>query len=69
MSTTPAASGPTAIFSMYMQGPGSNIVPSADTAITATAPPRPMDVSVVPSMGSTAMSTLGSDPSPTTSPL
>ena len=54
---------------MYMQGPGSNIVPFSDTAMTATAPPRPFEVSVVPSIGSTAMSTCGSEPSPTTSPL
>ena len=69
MSMRPAASGPTAIFSMYTHGPGSNIVPCSDTAITATAPPRPLEVSVVPSIGSTAMSTCGLVPSPTTSPL
>ncbi len=41
---------------MYTQGPGSNIVPRSLTAMTASALPRPSDVSVVPSMGSTAMS-------------
>ena len=45
------------------------MVPCSDTAITATAPPRPLEVSVVPSIGSTAMSTCGLEPSPTTSPL
>ena len=40
-------------------GPGSNIVPRSATAITEIALPRPSDVSVVPSIGSTAMSVSG----------
>ena len=69
MSIEPAASGPTAIFSMYTQGPGLNIVPRSLMAITDSALPRPSEVSVVPSMGSTAMSTDGGVPSPMFSPL
>ena len=69
MSMLPADRGPTASFSMYTQGPGSNMVPSSDTAITASAPPRPSAVGVVPSMGSTAISALGGVPSPIRSPL
>ncbi len=69
MSIVPTARGPTASFSMYTQGPGSNMVPSSDTAITARAPPRPRAVGVVPSIGSTAMSALGGLPSPMRSPL
>src|SRR5665213_1435795 len=45
------------------------MVPSSDTAITASAPPRPSAVEVVPSIGSTAMSALGGVPSPIRSPL
>src|SRR3954447_8756606 len=69
MSMAPAASGPTAIFSMYTHGPGLNMVPRSLMAITASAFPRPSEVSVVPSMGSTAMSTAGGVPSPICSPL
>ena len=54
--STSRASGPTAIFSMYTHGPGLNIEPRSATAITAIALLRPSDVSVVPSIGSTAMS-------------
>ena len=45
------------------------MVPFSDTAITASAPPRPRAVDVVPSMGSTAMSAFGGVPSPIRSPL
>ena len=44
---------------MYTHGPGSNIVPRADSAITASALGIPCAASVVPSSGSTAMSTCG----------
>ena len=37
--------------------------------MTASAPPRPSAVGVVPSMGSTAMSVSGGEPSPMRSPL
>ena len=62
-------SGAPAIFSMYTHGPGSNIVPRADSAITASALGMPCAASVVPSSGSTAMSTCGGEPSPICSPL
>ena len=39
-SMTPAASAPTASFSMYTQGPGSNIVPRSLTPMTESALPR-----------------------------
>jgi hypothetical protein len=45
------------------------MVPRSLTAMTARALPRPSDVSVVPSMGSTAMSVCGGVPSPMCSPL
>ena len=45
------------------------MVPRSETAMTASAPPRPCAVSVVPSMGSTAMSVNGGVPSPIFSPL
>ena len=64
-----AASGPTAIFSMYTHGPGLNMAPRSATAITEMALPRPMAVSVVPSIGSTATSASGFEPLPTRSPL
>ena len=54
---------------MYTHGPGSNMVPRSLSAITAIAPGRPSDVSVVPSIGSTAMSIAGAEPSPISSPL
>ena len=41
MSQAPLARGPTASFSMYTQGPGSNMAPRSATAMTASAPPRP----------------------------
>ena len=62
-------SGAPAIFSMYTHGPGSNIVPRLESAITASALGIPWAASVVPSSGSTAMSTCGGDPSPICSPL
>ena len=64
-----AASGPTAIFSMYTHGPGLNMEPRSETAITEIAFPRPIAVSVVPSIGSTATSASGFEPFPTRSPL
>ena len=64
-----AASGPVAIFSIYTQGPGLNIVPRSERAMTAMALGRPREVRVVPSIGSTAMSTAGGWPSPMCSPL
>ncbi len=45
------------------------MAPRSATAMTARAPPRPWAVSVVPSMGSTAMSVSGGVPSPIFSPL
>ena len=45
------------------------MAPRSATAITASAPPRPCAVSVVPSIGSTAMSVSGGVPSPIFSPL
>ena len=68
-SMTAAASAPTASFSMYTHGPGSNIVPRSLTPMTESALPRPCAVGVVPSRGSTAMSVSGGVPSPMRSPL
>src|SRR5687768_13131078 len=45
------------------------MAPRSARAMTEMALGRPSEVSVVPSMGSTAMSTLGSAPSPMCSPL
>src|SRR4051794_31271453 len=64
-----AKAGCAAIFSMYTAGPGSNIVPRSDIAITANARGEPSAARVVPSRGSTAMSVCGGDPSPMCSPL
>ena len=69
MSIASAASGPTAILSMYIAAPGKNIVPRSATAITEIAPGIPSAVSRVPSSGSTATSTSGPVPSPISSPL
>ena len=69
MSIASAASAPTAILSMYSAAPGKNIVPRSETAITAIAFGIPSAVSRVPSSGSTATSTSGPVPSPTSSPL
>mmetsp|Transcript_11190 Transcript_11190/g.24092 ORF Transcript_11190/g.24092 Transcript_11190/m.24092 type:complete len:217 (+) Transcript_11190:2324-2974(+) len=60
--------GPTASFSMYITGPGSNREPRLASAMTETAPLRPCAVRVVPSRGSTAMSTGMELPSPMRSP-
>src|SRR5205823_3416470 len=49
--------------------PGKSIVPRSATAITAMAPVCPSAVSRVPSSGSTATSTSGPSPFPTSSPL
>ena len=54
---------------MYTHGPGSNIAPRSATAMTASASGSALAVSVVPSTGSTAMSTAGGEPLPTCSPL
>ena len=69
MSSTCASDGEVAIFSMYTAGPGLNIVPRSDNAITDSALGNPIAVSSVPSSGSTAMSTCGGEPSPICSPL
>src|SRR3954465_2310361 len=69
MSTTSATSGPAAILSMYKAAPGKNIVPRSATAMTAIAFGWPTDVRRVPSSGSTATSTSGELPLPTSSPL
>src|SRR5690554_3265032 len=69
-SMLPAASGPTAILSMWTRGPGAYIVPRPSAmAITEMAPGRPDAVRVVPSIGSTATSTTMPTPVPTFSPL
>ena len=68
-SSRSARCSPAAIFSMYTHGPGSNIEPRSDSAITASALGRPSAASRVPSSGSTAMSTSGPSPAPTCSPL
>ncbi len=54
---------------MYTIGPGLNIDPRSDSAITEIALGIPSAVSRVPSSGSTAMSTSGGVPSPICSPL
>ena len=59
MSTAWTTSPATASFSMYTHGPGSNIAPRSATAMTASASGSALAVSVVPSTGSTAMSTSG----------
>src|SRR3954452_2294401 len=69
MSIASIASGPTAIFSMYSAAPGKSIVPRSATAMTAIAFGWPSAVSRVPSSGSTATSTSGPSPFPTSSPL
>ena len=69
MSIASAASGPTAILSMYRAAPGKNIVPRSETAITEIAFGMPSAVRRVPSSGSTATSTSGPMPLPTCSPL
>ena len=69
MSIASAASGPTAILSMYRAAPGKNIVPRSETAITEIALGIPSAVRRVPSSGSTATSTSGPMPPPTCSPL
>src|SRR5207237_181621 len=50
-------------------GPGLELVARSVMAINARGVPGPSEVSVVPSMGSTAMSTDGGVPSPISSPL
>src|SRR5919108_717102 len=68
-SSRSAKRSPTAIFSMYTIGPGSNIAPRSASAITEIAFGLPNAHRRVPSSGSTAMSTCGGLPSPITSPL
>ena len=69
MSIASAASGPVAIFSMYIAAPGKNIEPRGASAMTDSAFGCPTLVSVVPSIGSTATSVSGPTPLPTCSPL
>src|SRR3954466_4702002 len=66
----PFADGPTAILSMYVSGALSRL-PLSDMAITLSAFGPPVAVMVVPSSGSSAMSTSGSaaSPFPTFSPM
>jgi hypothetical protein len=54
---------------MYTAAPGKNIAPRSASAITAIAFGIPFAQSRVPSSGSTATSTAGPPPSPTSSPL
>ena len=69
MSQTPTPAGPvTSLFILYT-AEASSIEPLSDTAITDMALFRPAAVRDVPSMGSTAISTLGPWPFPTSSPL
>src|SRR5207237_8787058 len=67
-STLPFAGGPTTSFSMYVSGACSR-PPGSDTAMTAIALGRPLATGLVPSSGSTAMSTSGPSPRPTFSPI
>jgi hypothetical protein len=72
MSTWPAASGPTQIFSMYVSGACVS-PPVSDAASTVIAPAWPWATRFVPSRGSTAMSIRGTSVSersrPTRSPM
>jgi len=73
-SICPRASGPTAIFCMYVSGALRNW-PSSAIAMTLIASGAPVAHRLVPSSGSTAMSTLGDvssfvfQPAPTVSPM
>ena len=67
MSMAPLARGPTMILSMYISGAWSR-PPASATAITAMAPGWFFAVRLVPSSGSTAMST-SVPPRPTFSPM
>ena len=58
MSTWPAATGPTHSFSMYVSGACTR-PPASDAARTVIAPFCPWATRLVPSSGSTAMSTRG----------
>ena len=58
MSTWPAATGPTHSFSMYVSGAWVR-PPASDAARTVIAPGCPCATRLVPSSGSTAMSTRG----------
>ncbi len=69
MSIAGAASRPVTSFSMYTHGPGLNIDPRSETATTESAFASPRDTRRVPSMGSTATSTIGGSPVPISSPL
>jgi hypothetical protein len=66
-STSFAASGPTAIFSMYVSGALRNC-PSSAIAMTLIASGAPVAHRFVPSSGSTEMSTLGEVSSPAAQP-
>ena len=63
----PLARGPTAILSIYISGACSRH-PFGAIAITAIAPGCPLATRLVPSTGSTAISTAG-PPAPTSSPM
>ncbi len=67
--TASATSSPPTSLSMYTAAPGKNIEPRSATAMTAIAFGCPTDVRRVPSRGSTATSTSGGCPLPTSSPL
>ena len=69
MSMTSRASGPTAILSMYTNGPGLNMVPRGASATVEIELYNPFASGRVPSMGSTAISTWGGSPLPRCSPL
>ncbi|CJN29986.1 Uncharacterised protein [Streptococcus pneumoniae] len=68
MSMQPTASGPTAIFCIYMSG-AFRSVPWSATAITVSAFQPPLAKMFVPSRGSTATSTRGPYPFPSFSPI
>ncbi|MNN75676.1 hypothetical protein D3C81_1919940 [compost metagenome] len=67
-STQPLASGPTAIFSIYISG-ACNSPPRGARAITEMAFSLPSATRLVPSSGSTAISTAGPLPVPSSSPM
>ena len=69
MSHTPMPAGPVTNLSILKIVEASSIEPRSATAITEIAFCLPAAVSDVPSIGSTAMSTLGPLPVPTISPL
>ncbi len=68
ISIFPAASGPTAIFSIYISG-ACNRFPCSATAIVVSAFHVPAATMLVPSNGSTAISISGPSPVPNFSPI